>query len=290
MPVRLTVSGVALALLVILQVPESVPELAGVNAMLVVQLADTPSVEPQVVERTEKSVGSESTAVLSVTELAVLLVTVMIWAVLVDPTFVVPNDRLPGVADTTPAGAVPRPVRETCWGLALSLSLKFKVAVRVPEVVGLKTMVAVQLAEAATVVPQVFERTPKSAGFVPVIPMLFMVMAALPEFVSVTVFSPLWLPTATLFHESEVGETMIAPPVPLSATVSGVELALLVMLQVPESVPDVEGANAMFAVQLADAASVEVQVVEEAEKSVGSESAPVLSVTELAELLVTVMV
>ncbi|HEV2464436.1 MAG TPA: hypothetical protein VGT04_11575 [Acidobacteriaceae bacterium] len=83
---------------------------------------------------------------------------------------------------------------------------------------------------------------------------------------------------------------MTAPPVPLSATVSGVELALLVMLQVPESVPDVEGANAMFAVQLPDAASVEVQVVEEAEKSVGSESTAALSVTELAELLVTVMV
>ena len=208
-PLRATVSGVELALLVILQLPESVPEVEGAKATLAVQLADTPRVEPQVVEETEKSVGSDSTPALSVTELAVLLVSVMVWALLVDPTFVMPNGRLPGVADTTPAGAMPRPVREICWGLLASLSSKFRVAVRVPELVGLKTMFAVQLAAAANVVPQVFERTAKSVASVPVNPMLFIVMAPLPEFVSVTVFCPLVLPTATLFHISEVGDAVV---------------------------------------------------------------------------------
>jgi hypothetical protein len=50
---------------------------------------------------------------------------------------------------------VPSPVSETFWGLELSESLKFSVAVRVPATVGAKTMFAVQLAEAASVVPQV---------------------------------------------------------------------------------------------------------------------------------------
>ena len=59
---------------------------------------------------------------------------------------------------TLPGGGPPVPVPDTeiCCGLLGSLSLKVRVAVRTPEVVGLKRMVTVQLDEPASVDPQVF--------------------------------------------------------------------------------------------------------------------------------------
>ena len=51
--------------------------------------------------------------------------------------------------------AVPVPESATVWGLLVAESLKFKVAVRVPVAVGEKTIVAVQAAEAARLVPHV---------------------------------------------------------------------------------------------------------------------------------------
>lgn len=56
---------------------------------------------------------------------------------------------------TLPVPPVPNPLRATCCGLLPALSVKVRVAVRVPETVGLKRMVTVQLADAASVEPQV---------------------------------------------------------------------------------------------------------------------------------------
>jgi hypothetical protein len=50
-------------------------------------------------------------------------------------------------------------------------------------------------------------------------------------------------------------------PVPVSVTVCGLPVALLVMLSVPLRVPVVVGVNVMATVQLAPAASVAAQVV-----------------------------
>lgn len=61
----------------------------------------------------------------------------------------------------------PIPVRATDCGLLLSLSVKSRVAVSVPVVAGAKAMLTVQLAEAASVDPQVVETCVKSLGFVP---------------------------------------------------------------------------------------------------------------------------
>lgn len=97
----------------------------------------------------------------------------------------------------------------------LALSVKFKVAVRVPVLVGLKMMFAVQLEEAPRVEPQVLLKTEKSPAFVPVKPMLLMVMA-LPALVRVTTFCPPALPMATLFQLSEVGD-MVTCAVALDA-------------------------------------------------------------------------
>lgn len=67
------------------------------------------------------------------------------------------KDRLPGAAVMLPeAPPVPSPVTATCCGLFPALSVKLRVAVRVPEAVGLNRIVTVQLADAARVEPQVF--------------------------------------------------------------------------------------------------------------------------------------
>lgn len=113
------------------------------------------------------------------------------------------------------------------------------------------------------------------------------------EFVSVAVFGPPALPTATLAQLIDEGETVaevavVEPPVPESATESMAEPSL--MVQVAERAPEAVGLKTRFAVQLADAARVEPQVVEEMAKSPAlvPEMAEPLSVTELDVLLVMV--
>ena len=75
---------------------------------------------------------------------------------------------------------------------------------RVRVVVGLNTMLAVQLAEADNVEPQVFVEMAKSCGLAPKKPMLLMALLVL--FVSVADFAPPVLPTATVYQEIELGE------------------------------------------------------------------------------------
>ena len=54
------------------------------------------------------------------------------------------------------AWRIPVPVSETVWGLLLALSVRVKVPVREPVVVGVKDMLTVQLEPAARDVPHVF--------------------------------------------------------------------------------------------------------------------------------------
>lgn len=66
------------------------------------------------------------------------------------------KDKLPGDTVTLPDDPpVATPETATCCGLLPALSVKLRAAVRVPEAVGLKRMVTVQLADAAKVEPQV---------------------------------------------------------------------------------------------------------------------------------------
>ena len=209
-----------------------------------------------------------------------------------------PKLRLVGEAVTEPdVPPVPRPLTAICCGLLPALSVKFSVAVRVPVAVGLKTMFAVQLAEAARVEPQVLLKTAKSPASVPVNPMLLMLIVVLPELVRVATFCAPVLPIATLAQLIEDGEAAAVPPVdvvpvPDSATMSGVPLAELVMVHEAVRLPVAAGLNSMLAVQLADAASDEPQVVEATVKSAASVpvSPAALRVTELEVPLVTVMV
>lgn len=175
---------------VIFQAALSAPAAPGLKSMSALQVADAARLEPHVVVETSKSAASvpESPAPLRATEPDVLLLTVTVCDELVDPTLVVPNDKPVGDEVTLPVPLVPRPVRATCCGLPDASSLKFSVAVRVPEVVGLKRMVAAQLADAARVEPQVFLKISKSPESVPVRSILLMVMVEVPVLVSVADF------------------------------------------------------------------------------------------------------
>jgi hypothetical protein len=91
---------------------------------------------------------------------------------------------------------LPVPVRETLCGLPAALSVTVTLAVRVPIAVGLNVTLIVQLAPAARVLGLMGQVVlcAKSPALVPVIPILLMVSAAVPLFVSVTVFGALVVP------------------------------------------------------------------------------------------------
>ena len=79
------------------------------------------------------------------------LVRVMVLAGLLTPIATVPKLKLVG----TSLAVVPIPVSDTECGLPLALSVILNDAVRVPEAVGLKVTLKVQLAPVASEVPHV---------------------------------------------------------------------------------------------------------------------------------------
>jgi hypothetical protein len=81
---------------------------------------------------------------------------------------------------------VPVPERVTDWGLPVALSVRATAPVNVPAAAGVKVRLIVQLAPAATLVPQVLVWA-KSPGLAPERAMLEMVKAALPVLFRVTV-------------------------------------------------------------------------------------------------------
>ena len=172
---------------------------------------------------------------------------------------------------TVPVVPPPVPVSATDWGLLDAVSVKLRVADRAPVAVGLKTTVAVQLAEAAKLAPQVLDEMLKSPEFVPVMASLLMVMEALPRFLSVVVCDGLEDPTFTLPKARLVGLTL-APlvdvePVPVRVAVCGLLLVVSEIESVAVRVPVVPGLNTTVTVQLADAARLAPQVLAETLKS-----------------------
>src|SRR5260370_354279 len=98
-------------------------------------------------------------------------------------------------------------------------SVMFRVPVRVPEAVGVKVTLMLQLAPAATELPQVLVSA-KS----PLAEMLVRLSEALPVFESVTDCAALVVPTVWLAKASEVAErltTGAGPEVPKTSAISG---------------------------------------------------------------------
>lgn len=181
-PDRLTVCGLPPPLSVIESVPLRLPLACGVNVTLIVQNFPAPNVVPQLF------VSTKSPAFLPVIPTFVMLRLVLPLLVIVTgsgpsvvPTFWLPKFRVVLERLTT----VPVPVSETVCGLPAALSVIETEAVRMPFAVGLKVTLMLQLAPAATLVPQVFV-CEKSVELVPVTPMLVIVRVALPVLVRVT--------------------------------------------------------------------------------------------------------
>jgi hypothetical protein len=157
-------------------------------------------------------------------------------------------------------------------GLFVPVSVKPRVAVKLPDAVGLNTILAVQLAEAARLVPHVLLEMVKAATLVPEMATLLMVIAALVPLLSVTACGELVDPTAVLVNETPAGAAVTLPVeeeelVPDKATVCGLFVPVSAKLSVAVRAPAAVGLNTMVAVQLADAARLVPHVLLEMVKS-----------------------
>jgi len=110
-----------------------------------------------------------------------LFVTVTLWGLLEVPTSWTPNARLEVESVTVEV----LPVKFTTWGLPGALSVITTDAFRIPDAVGVKDTVIVQVAPTAKEGPQVVVSV-KSLAFAPEMAMLEMVCGVSP-FVTVTV-------------------------------------------------------------------------------------------------------
>jgi hypothetical protein len=145
---------------------------------------------------------------------------------------------------------VPVPVRATVCGLPLALSVMLTAAVRLPVAEGVKVTLIVQLAPAATELPQVLVWA-KSLALAPVTARLVMFSVALPVLLTVTLRAVLvvgtgWLPKARLVAERPATGAAL-PPVPVKFTLCGLPVALSVMLTEAVRVPVAEGVKVKVA-------------------------------------------
>jgi hypothetical protein len=150
--------GLFTALLVTVTAPVRAPAAVGVKVTLIVQLAPTARVVPQLF------VCAKSP--LAVIELIVALVVPLFDSVVdcdavVEPTTVEANARLAGLALSAGPGAVPVPLSATETAPETSV-LTVSVPLREPAAVGLNFTVTVQDPPAAMLVPQVLvcEKSP----------------------------------------------------------------------------------------------------------------------------------
>jgi hypothetical protein len=279
------------------------PVAVGLNVTEALQLVEAARLAPQVLLAIAKSAAL-------VPEIAMSLIvidevspfdSVADCDALVDPTDVLVNVRLDGVAETLPDPPVPSPVSVTLCGLFVAESLNSRIAERLSDVVGAKTTLAVQVEDAASEAPHVLLLIRKSPGFVPDVAMLLMEIELVPLFVSVTVFGAPLLPTATDAQLRLVGETEALPdpvaPVPDSATDCGLLLALSVKFRVAFLAPVAPGLKVTEAAQFDEAARLLPQVLLVIEKSpafvpeiamlliVIDEASPLVKVADFAALV-----
>ena len=185
-PVRVAVCGLPVALSVAATVAVRVPEAAGVNVTLIVQLAPAATDVPHVLLSAKSPPLVPVTAILVMLKAALpVFESVIAWAALVVPTFWLANVNEVGDRDAVEVDVeTPEPVRAAVCGLPVALSVTVTVAVLVPDAVGLNVTLIVQVPPAATDVPHVL-LSAKSPLLVPVMAMLVMLRAAFPVLESV---------------------------------------------------------------------------------------------------------
>jgi hypothetical protein len=129
--------------------PVMVPIVVGVNLTVNVQLPPGVTLVPQVLVWLNGPV-TEILAMLRIPR--PVLVSVAVWAALVVKTTWVEKISLTGEKDT--AGNTPTPESGTICGLLEALSVNVRLPVIFPAVLGVHNKVTMQLAPAATEVPQ----------------------------------------------------------------------------------------------------------------------------------------
>jgi hypothetical protein len=247
------------------------PVAEGVNVMLTLQLAAPAKLVPQVLAEIAKSAAlAPATATLPMLTAAVPpFVKVTDCAELAVPTVVAVNESIDGVTLMFTA-AMTDPERATVCGLFPAESAKERVAVRGPVAEGVNVMLTVQLAEPATLVPQVLAEIAKSAGSAPLMEALMFEIAADPPLRSVTTWAGLVEPILLAIKESEDGSMVAEPaatiPTPDRETVVG-DWPESINTRLACRVPATVGAKIRSAAQLEPASSVLPQVLLAIEKS-----------------------
>jgi hypothetical protein len=157
------------------------------------------------------------------------------------PTPWLANVKLVGL-NWMPATPVPVPVRPTDCGVFEALSLIVMVPVRVPTAVGVKDTVIEHDPPAASAMPEQLLESAKS----PLMVTVEMFSKAVPEFVSVTFWEVLVVPTACDANVRLAGLSVTAgapAPVPLNEYVCGLPGALSVRIKLPLRAPTAFGVN-----------------------------------------------
>ena len=191
-PIRLTVCGLPAALSVIVMVPVRFPPAVGLNVTAMAQFAPAATLDPQVlVSAKSPALAPEIAMLVTLSAAFPLFESVTICGAVVISNNSEVKVRLTG--DRPTMGPVPVPLRTTFCVLPatpLLLSVTVNVPVRLPSAVGLNVTLIVQLAPAATLVPQVSvaEKSPPAA-------MLVTLNTALPVLLSVTGWAALLVPT-----------------------------------------------------------------------------------------------
>jgi hypothetical protein len=154
-PERATVWGLPLALSLMLTQAVRVPLAVGVKVTLIVPLAPAATELPQVLvwAKSPASVPVTDSLVISKTPLPTFP-TVTVWAALVVPAGRLANESV--VGERLICGRIPTPVRLTFWRAGEALSEMMRLAMCRPLVSGVKVILIVQLAPAATDLPQLW--------------------------------------------------------------------------------------------------------------------------------------
>jgi hypothetical protein len=262
--VSVTVCGEPLALSATLTEALSPPAEAGVKVTVIVQLAPAASEVPQVLP------SLKLLALAPVMEMPVMVSgavpgfdRVVDCVVAEVPTSVLGNVSVLEV--NVACGAVPVPVRAAVCGEPVALSTTDIEALRLPAEAGVNVTVMVQLAPAASEVPQLL-LSPKLLELVPMTEMLVMVSAAVPAFDSVigkaVAAVPIKVPgKASGFGVRAACGVGAVVPVPVRVTVWGEPDALSATESVAEKLVAEAGVKLISTRQLVPAASVVPQVV-----------------------------
>ena len=170
-PDAATVCGLLVAPSVIVNKATRVPIAVGLKTSVTVHDAPAANVAPQVFFEMLKSPGSVLVRAMLLIGTAAepMLVSVANFGAPPTPTDTRAQLIVDGLTVRFPAGAIPVPDRATVCGLLLAESVTLRVAVRVPAAAVLKRIVAVQLACAARLDPQVLLEIAKSPALAPAI-------------------------------------------------------------------------------------------------------------------------